>query len=608
MISFKPKNLQDKPRNLKHRKVWKGVLLGVFLLLCGMVSAMVYVNLHWKSFLRAQIQQAITTSTDSLYLVSFKDVNINILTGNVNLRQIVFKPDMRIYQKFMQQGIAPPHLYRVEVAALKLAVHPLRVYSQKSLEIKSLEIDKPTIQMVYQRMAGAKDTLIILDERTAYQRLSPYLKSIKVNHIVFKDVDFKYIDKSVKQNQITGLKNLYIEITDLLIDSASQFDRSRFYYTKNIFVRLRDYELPTPNKRYHIKLKEFTASTGNRYASLNGLLVVPNYNGTEFFEKFGRDRYSMRFDNILLDQVNFKEFITQRRLNASKLSVSNSNVEIYHHQTSSSTKFQGREAVFPQVALQRFRVDTHIDTVWINNGRVSYTEYNPVAGGKGSIVFNKIQGTLVNVSNEAATIQKNQFCKANLTALLMNRGRLNVRMSFNLADPDGAFTYSGNVGFMNLHVFNSLTRPLALLEFRSGIINKMNFTGQGNRLGVRGNLDVNYESLKVNLLKKSVVGTFTKLGLESMMANILILKDDNPSPGEALRITPFFYHRSLQDSFFKMIWRGFLMGLKENAGLDLKTEEKIAHEREKFKEKKAQRQERRNERIKKRQERRLKEG
>ena len=602
---MQPDNIELLPsKPYKLPLIWKRIILIFVLFFTALGGFAWYINLHWRPFLTRQIQDAISTSTDSLYHISFKEISVNILTGSAKLKDISFNPDTQVYNKLILLGKAPKHLFRVEVSDLMLnRVSPWKVYFHKALVLKSIVIEKPVLEMIYQKSGISQDT--VMDNRNAYQRFSKYLKSIQVESIILQDADFKYIDKSALSNQVTAIKNLNFRISGLMIDSASQNDKTKLYYTRDISVSLSDYSYRSPNGMYDLKLKEFTASTAGKYAKINGFMVTPRYGPMEFSRKLKerKERYSVRLDEVLLENINYRMFNSQRKLKASKLSISNGVASVFLNTELLDNK-DARVKKLPQKALQDFNLNTHIDSVAINNVQVSYSEYNTESLRMGTIYFNGINGNLLNVTNDSAALKMNHFCKANLTCLLMARGRLNLNVNFDLTDKNSAFSYSGELGLLKVSVLNPAIKPLALVEIRSGIVKDMLFDGKGDIFGNKGKVAVRYTHLKVKLLQKNKKDSrLTKMNIATMAANIMILDGENPSPGKKMRIGYYHFKRPANASFFNMLWRGLFIGIKESVGLDEATQLKIAAKLREMKIEKAKREVRREEKMKRKEER-----
>jgi hypothetical protein len=580
----------------------KWVLIGFLTLIIVISGLAIYLNYYWKPIITERIKEAIHQSTDGLYRVHFDNVRINFVTGRMNILNIRFTPDTLVYNKMKSDSIAPRHLYTVAVAELILKrIQPWKVYFDRDLEMGSIEIDRPSLELNFTDLKNNNGALNG-NRRTAYQRLAPYLRSVKIGNIIFKNANLNYIDNSLNSKNVTALKSIYIKISDLLIDSASQFDKSRLYYTRDIYAEFMDYNTITLDKNYSVQIKEFRASTAGAYVRMNGIRVVPRFGEMEFSRrfKFLKPRYTFNIEDLQLNKVDYELLNTDRRISASSLSLNKANLSIFlNRQFPDSIRNKGVN--FPQLALQRFKLNTTVDSVLLQNSRVDYSEYNPNSLRKGKVTFSQINGTITNVTNDSISLIKNKYSDVKLTSLLMDRGRLDVTMKFNLNDSGGAFAFDGRLGNIDAAMLNSAIRPLSLIEVKSGFIDKMIFKGTGSLKGVRGKLTCYYKDLKIALLE--MTGETIRLkrkGIASIFANILIIKDDNPSPGAPVRTSNFIFNRPQHSSFFNMIWKGFAQALLETIGFDSRTQNEIKVRLRKMENERIARDGRRDDRLRKR--------
>jgi hypothetical protein len=579
----------------------KWIFIGFLTSLSLLAALAVYLNYYWKPIITERIKETIYTSTEGLYLIDFDHVRVNFISGRMTIKNIRFAPDTLVYNKMKLLGTAPKHLYKVAIAELVLKrIQPWKIYLDRNLEMNSLEIEQASLELSFTDLKNTKTHLE--DQRSAYQRLAPYLNSVKIANIIFKNSDLKYIDHSSKTKKPVVLKGLYIKISDLLIDSASQYDRSRLYYTKDIYAELFGHHAMTIDKNYSIQIKEFRASTAGGYARLSGLKIIPRFREMEFSKrfKFQKDRIAMNLEDVQLNNLDFDLLNRERRLSASSLVLKKANFSIFlNRELPDSIRNKGLN--FPQLALQRFLLNTKIDTLLLNDSRVDYSEYNPASRRKGTLTFSQINGSILNVTNDSLSLVKNKFSDVKLTSLLMDRGRLDVAMRLNLTDPYASFDYSGSLGNIDANILNSAIRPLSLIEINSGFIEKMIFSGRGSLKGVSGQLTCYYKDLKIKLLEMSDQSSRLKrMGIASIYANILIIKDDNPLPGTPVRSANFSYRRPLYSSFFNMIWKGFASALLETIGFDAPTQREIKSRLRKLESDRIERDERREDRLKKR--------
>jgi hypothetical protein len=76
-----------------------------------------------------------------------------------------------------------------------------------------------------------------------------------------------------------------------------------------------------------------------------------------------------------------------------------------------------------------------------------------------------------------------------------------------------------------------------------------------------------YSDLKVNLLEENAEGKKEKKGFLSFLANTILIKNDNPSKGDPVRVANITFERVPQASFFNLMWKSVFLGIREAVGI-----------------------------------------
>ncbi|MBC8054840.1 MAG: hypothetical protein H7Y13_17410 [Sphingobacteriaceae bacterium] len=571
----------EEKTKLSKKLQWVSVLSMTLLGIAFCVSVYIYYQI--EPLVASRLRETIKTSTNGLYNISFSKLSINPFSGNVTIRDIVFKPNPAVYNKFKRDRINPGHLYEIKVKILKLKrVHPLKVYLKRDLIITSILIENPVIRVYYEK-TSAKD-LSKVDTRTAWQRLSKYLHLIKVEKVFFKDIDFKYIDKRLQKAEINSIQNLSITINDILIDSLSHLDKSRFYHTKDVLVEVLDNQFTSNDGMYTVKFDKLEMSTLNKYAMVTGLKVLPKYPEIEFSLKWNykKARYLIGVSEARLNGIDYKLLTDTRHLYASSLNLQNASLDVFMNKLLPKPKGDLGEN-FPQLMIKNLRLVSLIDTIKIQNSQLSYSEYDPYTVKKGKISFIGLNGQLLNVTNDSLALQKNHWTRGRFMAYPYGKGRMDFQINFNLTSPVQEYNYSGKLHKMQAKYFNQITRPLALLDVSSGRADSATFSVKGDYRNALGNLTIVYQDLNIGILKLNKNKKLQRSTLLSLVANNLLLKEDNPSKGEALRNGKISYYRPDSVSFYSMIWKSLFTGIKENIGMTPEREKHLKTQFEKLK-------------------------
>ncbi len=464
-------------------------------------------------------------------------------------------------------------------------------------------IDNPEIKLAYE-LNQKKDT-VIKDHRTIWQKMHKNLHAIHIGGIYLNDVELEYKDYSGNKLKISRLKQMNLSAGDLLIDSASQFDKSRLLYCKQIIAELNYYSGKTPDNLYAYKIDHLKLSTLTSQLNIEGFSLKPV--SSKFFNKTSADRYSVNIDSIELKHFDYLSYHKYRTVHATSMKVHGGTFSLFSNPNGYPSPVYRKMNSFPQVAIRNASTELQLDTFVFRRVNIFYSEFNKKSKQTGTISFNNSGGHIYNITNNKETLAKNAFSNAEVDCYFMNRGKFHVVFSFDMADHDAAFSYKGFLGPMDLQGINQATMPLAMVKVTDGTLKQLSFNVKANSHTANGQLELLYNNLKVKVLTPdSTFGLKNKL-IASLYANIFILKHDNPDkPGEAPRSFRINYTRPDSVTFFGSVWQTLLSGIKPSAGLDKKTEQATAQKIQQGESDKLDRQQRRQLRKQRRAERKRK--
>lgn len=592
---------QNPPRKYTWLK-WMGGFVAILLVI--LASAAIYISVKWKPFLTTKIKEAVYESSKHLYKLDFDDLHVNVLTGTVTIDSLKFRPDTSVYNQLRKIKRAPVHIYDIKMARLRLTrIGFLTAYRERRINMNAIILDHASINMIHHRVPIFKDTT--KTDKSLYDQIKKTLKSIHVRSIKVLDADFDYLEGETGRN-LNSVKHLNVDVTDILIDSLSQQDTTRFYYSKNVDFQIADYKSVSKNKMYTLKVDSVTGSASKGKVSIKGFKMIPMYPEMAFSRKFAtqKDRYDLSFKSIQVLGLDFARINSDGLVHARKLSVGPAKVNIFRNK-GIKPETGVRSEKFPHLALQKLEIPLIIDAITLKNIDVTYSEYNPIPEKRGTVHIDNISGRLLNVTNDSLQLNNHQHLLASVKARVNQAADLDINLNFDLRAKDGAFTYQGNIGSFDMRALNPVAVALGLVSIQSGRVQKIDFNVQGNKVGAKGNLHMYYKELKVTLLKEGEEGgPLKKKGLLSFLANTLVVYDSNPVKDKPLRNGPIDYQRLPTSSFFSLLWNGVFSGMRESIGLDGVKAKSPMKAFKKVLDKKAERKARRQERREKRQEKR----
>jgi hypothetical protein len=550
-------------------EIWKWISGILIVLIAIVVGISIYFSIRWKPVLTQKIKDVVYNGSRHLYQINFKDIHLNILTGSVTVDSILLAPDTAVFNERKKLGTAPTHLFQVKLEKLQLRrIAILTIYFQKKIEMNDIILEHPSINMIYNKVYKKPSPL--KDRRGLYERISKTLKSIHIKGIKIEDADLDYVSGATGR-VLNSVKHLNVHVKDLLLDAHSKADTTRFYYTKDVSFEMAGYHSLSKDKMYTMKVDTITGSAAGRSIHIRGLKMVPMYPEIQFSKmlKTQKDRYNLAFDQIDFNGVNFYRLNIRGILHAKSLRIKNVDAKVFMNREM-QPGHGDKSRNFPHMALKRLPIETTIDTFKLRQVNVAYTEYNPISQEKGTVHIDRLNGNILNLTNDSVSLAKNHYATADLNAYMIRAAQLNIRIYFDLSSAIAAFTFKGNIGQMDMVKLNPLAKALGLVKIQSGQIRKVDFDVKANAKGSHGTMHMYYDNLKIELLKEGDNGRpAKKKGLLSFLANALIIKDANPEKGKPLRTATIDFQRPPGASFFNLLWKSVFVGMRETVGLGI---------------------------------------
>jgi hypothetical protein len=559
------------------------IIIPVVLLLI----AALLINRILSPILASKVRNAVIKGSDSLYRADFSDAQLHILQGKIMLYNVSLIPDTAIYRRKMKLGTAPNNLIKLNARRIIVSeIHPFKLLFNKKIDIGRIAINSPHIQVSY-ALNHTKDTSD-KNQQTAWQKLSKSFKSAHVGDIFLDNISFKYDDYSGNKVAVSEIKQMSLHAHDLLIDSATQTDRSRFLYCRDIAGDVQNYSGRTANGLYTYSLKRLKLSTATSQVNVTGFTFDP-VNADVFFAKSRKDKFQVRLDSVQLNNFDFLSYHKYRSLTASNLIINGGMLDLYNNPNKIRI-YKDKLETFPNVAVYMLNTDLKIDSIELKKFNITYSEVGKKSHKTGTLVFANTSAQIGNVTTNPNALKKDSIATAKISTWFMGKGKLNIAFRFNLRARSAPYSFKGHLGPMPLQALNKATMPLSMVKITEGTLKSYDFNIYGNADISRGHIALLYNDVKVRLLRVGNSQMYSRKIIPTLFANLFIIKHNNPdNAGEKPRTFNVTYPRPKDSPFFKTAWATMLKGLKPTMGLDEKTESAVKKRLDEMKQKKKDR-------------------
>lgn len=308
-----------------------------------------------------------------------------------------------------------------------------------------------------------------------------------------------------------------------------------------------DYDL---NKNYKMSTANLQYNNGN--LAINQFKLIPKISRNAFVSnlKMQEDFYNVTVKNLKGSNVNFgldnnRDFY----INADQFTFNNLFANIFRSQipppnTKLKTMFSEK--------LRNLKFGLSVKNVKLVNSVLEYEEED-ATNGTGKLTFSNINTTITNLNSG--------FKKSKLPNVIVNwdsdfmGADLTALWTFNPMDKTEKFNIKGSIKNMHAPNLDAFLVPYLKVSAQ-GNFNAINFDFTGDNFTAKGDFDIQYNNLKVSLLKKDG----KKRKFLSAIGNVLISKNTKPD-GKNVHIKEV--KRNQQKSFFNFFLACILEGLKE---------------------------------------------
>jgi hypothetical protein len=509
-----------------------------------------------------KLQQLVKEGSGGLYNLSIGNIEPDILESKLDLSNVTLIPDSSALEELKENKLSKD-IYKIRIDSIHIDGIGLNdLLAKNSIDLKYIYIYKPDIEVYHK--ASNKDQQ--QDKTTFYQHIVKQIKHLGVDRIVVRDGSV--VDHNLSKNETSRLSNISVQMADLLVDSLTQFDKSRYLFSKEVNLTLKNYKTTTSDKLYDFKINTISIAASRHQLKALGVELLPRYNRQEFEKRLTtlKEEYHLTVRNIQLDKIDWWQLANEESLIADNVKLSNAKLDIYLDRAL-PLKDSGINN-FPHQLLMKMKFPIQLKRLSINDMDVSYEEFNPNSGRSGKVYFNNINSQITNITNIPQQIKHNGHTLIKGSCLLMKQVPLRATMNLDLSHyKTGNFTADLEGDGFDASTYNNVIEPLGLLMIKSGNLQSLKAHIEGNNFIGKGKVTCQYNNLHVTPLKldNNQPGVYKKKSIYSLIANTFVIHDSNPSKG-VLRSPDCSYKSNPQKTFFNLIWKTLLVGILKTIG------------------------------------------
>lgn len=517
----------------------------------------------------ARLQQLVKQGSGGLYNLYIREVEPDVVLSKLDVRHVILMPDSNVIRSLVKMNIAPENIFKISFDSLHIDGIGINDFLNKnSIDIKKIYLTEPSINVYFQkRQSHVKHDKNV----TLYQRLSKVLKHLGIDSVII-------LNGTVQDHQLTKKTNssfdhVNVRLSKILVDSSTQYDADRFLFAKKADISSKNINIELSNHLYNMKIGSVEVSAIGKMIKASNIALIPKYGKQEFERKTtgSKERYEFLFRSAMFKNMDWWDMANGEKFIADEMEVNNGDLNIYLDVSYPPGPIHKHN--YPHQLLRKMKLPIDVQRLVLNNINVTYEEYHPKIKETGRLSFNFLHGNVTNLTNVPARIKNNPYAIVDASARLIGKVPVKANIKFNLADKEnGSFTADISVGNADATLFNYLTEPFGLFMIKRGTLQSVNTHVEGDNYKGNSKVSLLYNSLHITPLKKDDdrESGYKKKHVTSFIANIIFIKNDNPSGDKEPRQGTGNYTRKPGSSFFNLIWKSTLSGMLDIMGLPQK--------------------------------------
>ncbi|WP_044403217.1 hypothetical protein [Lacinutrix sp. Hel_I_90] len=509
----------------------KWIKYGVFII-SSIALIVVGLILYANKTIEDKIENFLANRLPEIVFQKNEGIALNIFEGTITIKKLV----VEIKNKNNENN----HAF-VDLEALIIEDISYWDYLFKSeIRIEDIKLKSPNI--VYYKDRYEKNEKS--DSTSGFIKI---YKPILIDELSIDNATFHIYD-SKKDSVLLYVENATIEIDAIEINNKTIRQRLPVSFkayevdADSIFVKASDFEnLSTSN----FKLK-------NNKAVINTIQLKTKFSRKALSGIISkeRDHFNLKIESLKCEGIGFGFKNRNLYISSKQININNADFEIFRDKLVNDD--ESIKKMYSE-SIRSIPFDLTVDSVFVNEAHIKYTEKVNADNSGGAIDFSKLYAKISNVSN---TYKSPEMTNLNIQGVFMEATPFTVDWSFDVNSKTDSFVFATAMDKLELSKINTFTEPNLNVRLE-GVTNQTYFTIDGNNTKSKVDLKVNYEDLNISVLSKNGK---TENWFLSTVANLFV-SNTSKDQSDYFRASQAEVDRDKTKSIFNFIWLNIKQGL-----------------------------------------------
>jgi hypothetical protein len=511
---------------------WKrktGIVVLIF------IAVVVLLAIGVNFWVKHQLPVLINRQSES-YTITYKDMDIDVLSGNVIATQVIIVPKNATESK-IRKGIYAT-AQKLEIKQFKI----LSVLFSDRISARSLTLSKPEV-ILYK----SNEKVIRNPESLKHNVVRPFEKVISVSDIYLYNGDLKIIYVKNKET-LMSVSNINLQIDGIKITDSILKTKIPLGYENYSFSCDSLYCNASPF--YDVRTKKIKSTKTT--LEIDEVKYFSKYKRRQFISKLKteKDLFAISAQKIKLQKLDWGYKDDILFVNVGTLSIDKCSADIYRNKLPPDDLT--KKYLYNKL-LRDLDFNLRVDTLRVRNSLLAYEEEKSFDKGSGKLIFDKFNLTATNIRSGFRQ-KKLPDLNINVDCRFMSASPMHVEWRLNVMDKSDGFNIRGTIRNVDSKRVNAFSKPY-INATTEGTLNEVFFNFTGNDAKSHGEFAIKYDDFKVTFYQKK--NREKKNKFLTAVGNLFVKNDTKGN----VKGTKVEVERIPEKSFYNFFWRNIAEGL-----------------------------------------------
>ncbi|GEM_PF-46925 len=312
----------------------KKKIRNLFLILFSIGIIVSFLNIflanRLERYLKGELAYRLSDATDGFYILSYDDLSIDLLNGELKIEGIRLRPDSAVFDAWSARDSLPATYFKADVGSIEFTgINLIWRLNYRQLHFQTFEIQRPEVEIFDAYYSGrsekqSRDTA----SKTLYELIEPYIDVLSVRTLNLEHAGVSFLVENPFTPITYSLQDVNFHAYGFWLDSLSSKSGKLLYSDNFDFTTNRPQVLLT-NNDFYLLTDSIRLNTNDSVIHIGNVQLKPQQEVWENIQQRPRNYIDGEIGKVEVNGIAFKRDNSRNFLNARSFDIQSSDIKIY---------------------------------------------------------------------------------------------------------------------------------------------------------------------------------------------------------------------------------------------------------------------------------------